>query len=90
MVGLMKWVTLASACVLLATGGVCDEVPVGLIVSNWKEYNSVFPAINFALAEQHANNGSGRGPQLKLWADRIKTVDAFKLSKIICDQVQNP
>ena len=76
--------------------GKAEEIPVGTIVSDWSEYSGVFTAINIALAQQQqqiaANGGSGGGNSskfftFKLWADRIKTVDAYKLSKIICRQV---
>ncbi len=68
-------------------GGSSDlfELPVGLIVSDWNQNGGVVTAINIALAQQHRNQTP---VQFKLWADRIKTVDAYKLSKIVCRQFE--
>ena len=76
---------LLSVC-LTRSAAALEEVPLGLIVSDWSEYGGVFSSINIALSNEH-NNRTKNTFQFKLWADRIKTVDAFKLSKIVCRQV---
>lgn len=78
----------AAAASLLVSPGCRGEepptVPVGLIVSNWAENAGVAMAIDVALERQHGNRSSPF--RFKLWADRINTVDAYKMSKIICRQ----
>ena len=69
------------------------DVPIGTIVSDWSEYSGVFSAINIALAEQQKVNKNNVNRtlnpfQFRVFADRIKTVDAYKLSKLICRQVR--
>ena len=70
---------------LLVVGGTRAEeaVPIGTIFS--VDYADVFTAMQFALEKQY--NDSSHIFQLKMFADKIKTVDAYKLTRIICRQV---
>lgn len=65
-----------------------DEIPIGYIVSDWNEYSGVFSAIKIALNQHRHNASLSKDFTFMLFADRIKTVDAFKLSRIICRQVK--
>ena len=49
------------------------------------DYKDEFTAMQYALERQH--NDTERIFQFKLFADNIKTVDAYKLTRIICRQV---
>ncbi len=60
------------------------EIPLGLIVSNWDQNAAAVSAIEMFLAQQRRNQTP---VQFQLTADRISTVDAYKLAKIICEQV---
>lgn len=62
-----------------------EDIPVGTILSLWEDYKEVFTAMQFALEQQH--NQTNKLFQFKLFADNIKTVDAYKLTRIICRQV---
>ncbi|XP_040568809.1 glutamate receptor 1 [Lepeophtheirus salmonis] len=65
----------------------CEEViPLGTIFSKWNDHKDVYTVMQFALEQQH--NNSGRLFKFKLSADNINTVDAFKLTKIICRQFE--
>ena len=92
---MMRLLPIAVVLVLVPSWqeALAEEIPVGTIVSDWSEYSGVFTAINIALAQQQLAGGnagnSSKFVTFKLWADRIKTVDAYKLSKIICRQVRN-
>ncbi|TRY75267.1 hypothetical protein TCAL_16838 [Tigriopus californicus] len=55
------------------------------ILSLWEDYKEVFTAMQFAL--EHKHNQTNKLFQFKLFADNIKTVDAYKLTRIICRQV---
>ena len=61
-----------------------EAVPIGTIFS--VDYTDVFAAMQFALEKQY--NDSSHIIQLKMIADRINTVDAYKLTRIICRQVK--
>lgn len=50
-----------------------------------KNYKDEYTAMQYALERQH--NDTDRLFQFKLYADNIKTVDAYKLTRIICRQV---
>jgi hypothetical protein len=63
-----------------------EEIPIGTILSQWDDYREVFTAMQFALEQQH--NKSNKLFHFKLYADNIKTVDAYKLTRIICRQVK--
>lgn len=62
-----------------------EEIPIGTILSLWDDYKEVFSAMQFALEQQH--NQTNKLFHFKLYADNIKTVDAYKLTRIICRQV---
>ena len=50
---------LAVLAAVLATakvGASGDEIPVGLIVSDWSEYSGVISAINIAVQQQRSNS----------------------------------
>ncbi len=80
----LSWLV-AAVVVAVAAPSAADEVPVGTILSQWDEYKEVFTAIQLALEHQH--NRTEKLFHFKLFADNIKTVDAYKLTKIICRQV---
>eukprot|EP00094_Tigriopus_californicus_P004677 TCALIF_04499-PA protein Name:"Similar to GluRIA Glutamate receptor 1 (Drosophila melanogaster)" AED:0.23 eAED:0.23 QI:77/0.88/0.9/1/1/0.9/10/441/909 len=63
-----------------------EDIPVGTILSLWEDYKEVFTAMQFALEQQH--NQTNKLFQFKLFADNIKTVDAYKLTRIICRQFE--
>ena len=63
-----------------------EEIPIGTILSLWDDYKEVFSAMQFALEQQH--NQTNRLFHFKLYADNIKTVDAYKLTRIICRQIE--
>ena len=53
--------------------------------SNWADYTDIFNAMKFALENQH--NQSKNDFKFQLTLANINTVDAYKLSRIICRQV---
>ena len=53
--------------------------------SNWADYTDIFTAMKFALESQH--NQSKNDFKFHLTLANIDTVDAYKLSRIICRQV---
>ncbi len=63
-----------------------EEIPIGTILSQWDDYREVFTAMQFALEQQH--NRTNKVFQFKMFADNIKTVDAYKLTRIVCRQVR--
>ena len=85
----MKFAGIFVALVLAFSGqGRAEEVPIGTIFSMWDavDYTDVFTAMQYALERQY--NDSKHIFQLKVYADKIKTVDAYKLTRIICRQVR--
>ena len=83
------WCLLAACCVAMSSlpqrTEAAEEIPLGTILSLWDDYKEVFAAMQFALEQQH--NHTNKLFQFKLYADNIKTVDAYKLTKIVCRQV---
>ncbi len=63
----------------LVRGQAVEEVPIGTIFSVWDSYKDVFTAMQYAL-ERHTND-SGKLFQFKMYADNIRTVDAYKLTR---------
>ena len=55
-----------------------EQVPIGLSV--WDSYSDVFTAMQYAL-EKHTNDSS-KMFQFKVYADRIRTIDAYKVSNL--------
>ena len=53
-----------------------EQVPIGLSV--WDSYSDVFTAMQYAL-EKHTNDSS-KMFQFKVYADRIRTIDAYKVN----------
>ena len=51
-----------------------------------KSYSDVFTAMQYAL-EKHTND-SNKLFQFTIYADRIRTVDAYKLTRIVCRQFE--
>ena len=63
-----------------------DEIPIGTFFSMWDDdYTEALTALKYALERQH--NDTSSLFHFKLYADNIKTVDAYKLTRIICRQV---
>ena len=63
------------------------QIPIGTFFSMWdSDYKDEFTAMQYALERQH--NDTERLFQFKLFADNIKTVDAYKLTRIICRQFE--
>ena len=63
---------------IFATRNGCEgveQVPIGLSV--WDSYSDVFTAMQYAL-EKHTNDTS-KLFQFKVYADRIRTIDAYKV-----------
>ena len=56
-------------------GWAIEQVPIGLSV--WDSYSDVFTAMQYAL-EKHTNDTS-KMFQFKVYADRIRTIDAYKV-----------
>jgi len=64
------------------------QIPIGTFFSmsdSNKNYKDEFTAMDYALERQH--NDTERLFQFKVFADTIKTVDPYKLTRIICRQV---
>jgi len=62
------------------------QIPIGTFFSMWdSDYKDEFTAMQYALERQH--NDTERIFQFKLFADNLKTIDAYKLTRIICRQV---
>lgn len=59
-----------------------EQIPIGISV--WDSYSDVFTAMQYAL-ERHTND-SAKAFQFNVYADRIRTVDAYKLTRIVCRQ----
>ena len=74
-------------CLASSLSAKTEEIPIGTILSLWDDYKEVFSAMQFALQQQH--NQTNQLFHFKLYADNIKTVDAYKLTRIICRQVSN-
>ena len=53
-----------------------EQVPIGLSV--WDSYSDVFTAMQYAL-EKYTNDSS-KMFQFKVYADRIRTIDAYKVN----------
>jgi ionotropic glutamate receptor len=70
----------------LTSANPVEEVPIGTIFSVWDSYKDVFTAMQYAL-ERHTND-SGKMFQFKMYADNIRTVDAYKLTRIVCRQFE--
>jgi len=72
------------------------KIPIGTIFSKAPDWQDVFDAMNLAM-EGHttaANNATAATAaaantdfDMKFYVDNIDTVDAYKLTKIICRQV---
>ena len=55
--------------------------------SKWADYTDIFTAMKFALETQY--NQSKNDFKFRLTLANIDTVDAYKLTRIICRQVRN-
>ena len=77
---------LAYSAVLSASTG--REIPIGTIFkkTGMEEMNDVFNAMRFAMDSISSSNRS-RDFMLKFYVDKIDTVDPYKLTKVICKQV---
>ncbi len=64
------------------------KIPIGTIFSKAPDWQDVFDAMNLAMEGHHAGNTSAATEfDMKFYVDNIDTVDAYKLTKIICRQV---
>ena len=86
---MIKLIFLASA-VLSASTGSRVQIPIGTIFkkTGMEEMNDVFNAMSFAMDSISSSNRS-RDFMLKFYVDKIDTVDPYKLTKVICKQVNN-
>jgi hypothetical protein len=76
------------ACTGLSSAGGRLTVPIGtLFNSKNKDLNQAISAMSFAMQEHESSNRS-QEHVLKFYVDNIDTVDAYKLTKIICKQVR--
>ena len=62
------------------------RIPIGTIFSKSPGWKDVFEAMNIAVEGHKSRNGSADF-DMKFYVDKIDTVDAYKLTKIICTQV---
>ena len=63
------------------------RIPIGTIFSKSPGWKDVFEAMNIAVEGSKDRNGSADF-DMKFYVDKIDTVDAYKLTKIICTQVR--
>ena len=85
--GTMALQLAALASVLATTGGRLT-VPIGTLFNNKdKDLKQAINAMSFAMQEHEMTNRS-QEHVLKFYVDNIDTVDAYKLTKIICKQVR--
>ena len=63
------------------------KIPIGTIFSKAPDWQDVFDAMNLAMEGHHAANNASTDFDMKFYVDNIDTVDAYKLTKIICRQV---
>ena len=78
---------LAALASVLATAGGRLTVPIGTLFNNKdKDLKQAISAMSFAMQEHELSNRS-QEHVLKFYVDNIDTVDAYKLTKIICKQV---
>lgn len=80
----MKFHCLLISLVLNSVAYGVEQIPIGISV--WDSYSDVFTAMQYAL-EKHTND-SGKLFQFTIYADRIRTVDAYKLTRIVCRQFE--
>ena len=79
---------LAALASVLATTGGRLTVPIGTLFNNKdKDLKQAINAMSFAMQEHEMTNRS-QEHVLKFYVDNIDTVDAYKLTKIICKQVR--
>ena len=79
---------LAALASVLATAGGRLTVPIGTLFNNKdKDLKQAISAMSFAMQEHELSNRS-QEHVLKFYVDNIDTVDAYKLTKIICKQVR--
>lgn len=77
---------LAALASVLATTGGRLTVPIGTLFNNKdKDLKQAINAMSFAMQEHEMTNRS-QEHVLKFYVDNIDTVDAYKLTKIICKQ----
>ena len=64
------------------------SIPIGTIFKKrgLEEMTEVFNAMKFAM-DSHTSSNRSRDFVLKFYVDKIDTVDAYKLTKVICKQV---
>jgi hypothetical protein len=62
------------------------KIPIGTIFSKAPDWQDVFDAMNLAM-EGHTSTNASNHFDMKFYVDNIDTVDAYKLTKIICRQV---
>ena len=64
------------------------SIPIGTIFKkrNLEEMTEVINAMSFAM-DSHTSSNRSRDFVLKFYVDKIDTVDAYKLTKVICKQV---
>ena len=69
----------------VSTGGRLT-IPIGTIFNRNQNLNEAISAMSFAM-EEHGSSNRSQEHVLKFYVDNIDTVDAYKLTKIICKQV---
>lgn len=62
------------------------KIPIGTIFSKAPDWVDVYDAMNLAM-EGHTSSNSSVDFDMKFYVDNIDTIDAYKLTKIICKQV---
>ena len=79
--------SMALVAAMLGTAGSRLTIPIGtLFNSKDKDLIQAISAMSFAMQEHESSNRS-QEHMLKFYVDKIETVDAYKLTKIICKQV---
>ena len=66
------------------------SIPIGTIFKKRgaEEMNEVISAMSYAMSS-HTSSNRSRDFDLKFYVDKIDTVDAYKLTKVICKQVSS-
>ena len=88
---MILFIFLLSACFSETIGRV--SIPIGTIFKKRgvDEMTEVINAMSYAM-DSHTSSNRSRDFVLKFYVDKIDTVDAYKLTKVICKQVirKNP
>ena len=66
------------------------SIPIGTIFKKRgaEEMSEVISAMSYAMSS-HTSSNRSRDFDLKFYVDKIDTVDAYKLTKVICKQVSS-